>query len=65
MTTIKGEQGKDIFVIAWNIQRTEIKAYSQLNEEQQFNTRLTEVDKYEDKEEWETILKNNDINIEI
>lgn len=65
MTTIKGEQGKDIFVIAWNIHRTEIKAYSQLNEEQQFNTRLTEVDKYEDKEEWETILINNDINIEI
>ena len=47
MTTIKGEQGKDIFVIAWNIHRTEIKAYSQLDEEQQFNTRLTEVDKYE------------------
>ena len=65
MTTIKGEQGKEIFVIAWNDDRTEIRAYSQLDEEQYFHTILTEVDKYEDKGEWETILNNNGINIEI
>lgn len=60
MTTIKANKIIN-YVIVWNDDRTEIKSYSILNTGQQLQTKLKEVDVYDNNLEYLNILLKNGI----
>lgn len=60
MTTIKANKIIN-YVIVWNDDRTKIKSYSILNTGQQLQTKLKEVDVYDNNLEYLNILLKNGI----
>ena len=60
MTTIKANKIIN-YVIVWNDDRTQIKSYSILNTGQQLQTKLKEVDVYDNNLEYLNILLKNGI----
>jgi hypothetical protein len=55
----------DMYFIAWNNNRVEIQAYGVILTTQVMETLLTEVDYYENKNNYNAVLTNNGIDVPV
>ena len=51
------------YLVIWNADKSKFISFTQVDTHQRFASKHSNIDYYTDKEEWKTVLKNNNVDI--